>query len=530
MFLIRRLILSAAMFVLFCVWLVAAGVVLGETQPQPAPQLSDFVSEEAAGKISAAVPEAASAKPAKPRKVLVLTESAEALATAQKVSGHKFVPHESAPHCAEAVVELGRKTGAFEATVVTGAEGFTPENLNAYDAVVLANVYLDKKFYAVPATVVDKKTGRTRPHYLQEEEKPIFAARQRALEDFLRSGRGLIGIHNATAAGLGWPEYNTMIGGTHFGHAWWAHQTVPVKLDDPSHPLCAAFGGKGFEVQDDIYYFTTPYSRENLHVLLSVDTARAPKSMTDDRADGDYPISWIKSYGQGRVFYTSLGHQAETFQNAAFMRHLLDGIQYALGDLKADASSGKPLPARGDFVKMPGFEPLFDGQVRESLRLIGPNGWAPKGDIIRWVTGPDSGTHCSTKETYGDFVMRVDFRLPCMSDSGVIIKRGIQVNIWGWKQGSGQLWGVRLPEVDGQPQSTDPTSRQDRATGEWNTMLLTVKQNRLTTVLNGIEVMNVLLPQSNRAYEQSVALQNHTEPLEFQNIYIKGMPADPAKK
>ena len=117
-----------------------------------------------------------------------------------------------------------------------------------------------------------------------------------------------------------------------------------------------------------------------------------------------------------------------------------------------------------------------------------------------------------------------------MSDSGVIIKRGIQVNIWGWKQGSGQLWGVRLPEVDGQPQSTDPTSRQDRATGEWNTMLLTVKQNRLTTVLNAVEVMNVLLPQSNRAYEQSIALQNHTEPLEFQNIYIKGTPAQPAKK
>jgi hypothetical protein len=78
-----------------------------------------------------------------------------------------------------------------------------------------------------------------------------------------------------------------MIGGTHHGHAWWAHQTVPVKLDDPSHPLCAAFGGKGFDVQDDIYYFTTPYSREDSHVLLSVDTAGAPKSMTDDRPDGD---------------------------------------------------------------------------------------------------------------------------------------------------------------------------------------------------------------------------------------------------
>ena len=83
------------------------------------------------------------------------------------------------------------------------------------------------------------------------------------------------------------------------------------------------------------------------------------------------------------------------------------------------------------------------------------------------------------------------------------------------------MWGVRLPEVDGQPQSTDPTSRQDRATGEWNSMLLTVGKNRLTTVLNGIEVMNVLLPESNRPYEQPVSLQNHGEPLEFQSIYIR---------
>jgi len=521
MFRIRRLVWAAAIFALSCAWVLDPGDVLGEPQPQPSPELSDFVGEEAAEKISAAVPETVSSRPAKPRKVLVLTESAEALATAQKVSGHKFVPHESAPYCAEAVVQIGRKTGAFEATVVTDAEGFTPENLNGYDAVVLANVYLDKKFYGVPATGVDKKTGKTRPHYLQEEEKPIFASRQRALEEFVRSGRGLIGIHNAAAAGLGWPEYNVMIGGTHHGHAWWAHQTVPVKPDDPSHPLCAAFGGKGFEVQDDIYYFTAPYTRENLHVLLSVDTARAPKSMTDDRPDGDYPISWVKPYGRGRVFYTSLGHQAETFQNAAFLKHLLDGIQFALGDLKADASPGKPLPARPDFVKMPGFTPLFDSQVGD-LDIGGSKDWAPRGGVIHWMSGPGSCTYCRTKKSYGDFVMRVDYRLPCMSDSGVFVKRGVQVNIWGWKQGSGQLWGVRLPDVDGQPQSTDPTSRQDRATGEWNSMLLTVKENRLTAVLNGIEVMNVLLPESNRPYEQPVSLQNHGEPLEFQNIYIRG--------
>jgi type 1 glutamine amidotransferase len=518
----RRLAGPFALAAFACV--VRMPVAPAAPKPPPPPTfktLEEWVGAEAMGKIAAAAPQAASAKPARPRKVLVLTESVEALNRASTEAGHKFVPHPSAPHCAQAVVQLGRKTGAFEAAVVTDAEGFSADKLAPYDAVVLANVYLDKKFYGVPSGGQDKKTGKVRPHYLQEEEKPVFAARQKAFEEFVRSGKGLVGIHNATAAALGWPEYNALIGGTHFGHAWWAHQTVPVKLDDPRHPLNAAFDGKGFDVQDDIYYFAAPYSRETLHVLLSVDTPKAPKSLTDDRPDGDYPVSWIKPCGQGRVFYTALGHQAETFQNPAFLRHLLDGIQYALGDLKADAAPGKPLPPRPDFVAMPGFTPLFDGKVGPDLNLNVPKDWTPRDGLIPWIMGPGSCNACATKKAYGDYALRVDFRLPCMSDSGVFVKRGIQANIWGWRQGSGQLWNMRLPNgPDGKPQSTDPTSRQDRATGEWNAFLITMKGNRLKTILNGVEVMDVLLPE-NKQYETPVTLQNHGEPAEFKNLYIR---------
>jgi len=485
--------------------------------PTKTPELSDFVRQEAAEKIAAALPTVAAARPAKPRKVLVLTGSAEALHHAATTRNRKFVPHASAPHCAEAVVGLGRKTGAFEAVVVTDADGFTAENLKSYDAIVLANVYLNKKFYGVPVT-----GGREEkmPMYLREEEKPIFAARRKAFEEFVRSGKGLVGIHHAAASALDWPEYNVMIGGTHFGHAWWAHQTVPLKLDDSQSPLCAAFAGKGPEISDDIYYFTAPYSRERVHVLLSVDTAKAPKSLTDDRPDGDYPVSWIKPYGQGRVFYTSLGHREETFQNAAFLKHLLAGIQYALGDLKADASPGKSLPPRSDFVAMPGFTPLFDGEIRELT--TGRKQWRPSHGVIDWGMGPDPCTSCKTKNAYGDYTLRVDFRMPCVSDSGVFVKGGVQVNIWAVSEGSGQLHAIRLPPgPDGKPQSTDPASCQDRPIGEWNTMLITYQKNGVAVVLNGIKVMNALLPEVEPPYERTITLQYHREPLKFKNIYIR---------
>jgi hypothetical protein len=474
----------------------------------------------AAEKIAAAAPDAPAVKPAKPRRVLVLTESAAALEGARKLFDRRLVPHESAPYCAHAVAELGRKTGAFGAIVATDAAVFTPEKLREFDAIVLANVYLDKELYGVPVAEGagrNKKTGVLRPLYLQEDEEPVFAARRKAFEDFVRSGKGLVGIHNAAAAGLGWPEYNAIIGGTHYGHAWWKHETVPVKLDDPEHPLNRAFDGRGFDVQDDIYYFTTPYSRKNLRVLLSVDTARAPDTMTDDRPDGDYPISWVKTYGHGRVFYTSLGHRSETFQMAPFLKHLLDGIQYALGDLKADASGGEPLPPRPSHRAMPGWRPLFDGANLDAWNTHKPS-WRVEDGLVRFNAGK-GGFH--SRDRFTDYDLRVDFRLPCGSDSWVMVKRGIQVNIWDRHVGSGQLWGVRLPEVDGKPQSTDPTSRQDRMTGEWNTFLLRVENNRLRTVLNGIEVMNVLLPKSKRDYNQPISLQNHGEPMEFKHIYVR---------
>jgi type 1 glutamine amidotransferase len=58
------------------------------------------------------------------------------------------------------------------------------------------------------------------------------------------------------------------------------------------------------------------------------------------RADGDYAISWIREWGKGRVFYTSLGHQPAAFMNPKILGHILAGVQYALGDLDADATPG----------------------------------------------------------------------------------------------------------------------------------------------------------------------------------------------
>jgi hypothetical protein len=102
----------------------------------------------------------------------------------------------------------------------------------------------------------------------------------------------------------------------------------------------APFGGKGFEIRDEVFQFQKPWSRQDLHVLLSIDTDKTdmdPKRrfLPERCADKGFAISWVKSCGKGRVFYTSLGHNQHIFWNAPVLEHFLAGIQFALGDLPA---------------------------------------------------------------------------------------------------------------------------------------------------------------------------------------------------
>ena len=79
-----------------------------------------------------------------------------------------------------------------------------------------------------------------------------------------------------------------------------------------------------------------------MHVLLSVDTGRKAKPIHKllpvREQDKDFPLAWIRMEGKGRVFCSGMGHVPDMFWNAPLLAHFLAGIQFALGDLKADAA------------------------------------------------------------------------------------------------------------------------------------------------------------------------------------------------
>lgn len=258
--------------------------------------------------IQQAAPEKPPAKPAKPRRVLVW--------------GHTWT-HAPNPFAEQALEILGRKTGAFTATVSDDPRLLLGDRLPQFDALVMNNIHEREPF-------LPENFGQLPPEQKAAAAKFDAAVKESILQ-YVGSGKGLVGIHAATAALQNWPEYGEMIGGLYGGHI---HREVVIKIDDPQHPVTACFAGRPWTVRDEIYLFREPYSRDRVHVLLSLDIGQMPDP--GKRPDADYPISWIRRYGEGRVFYTTLGHEAATYWNRLFLEHLLAGVQWAVGDLPGE--------------------------------------------------------------------------------------------------------------------------------------------------------------------------------------------------
>jgi type 1 glutamine amidotransferase len=256
-------------------------------------------------KINKALPETAPAKPERPRKILIYS----------KTLGFR---HSSIPVGVRAITLMGDKTGAYTAVHTEDESFFEPEKLKVFDAVFMLNTTGD---------CLRPKNGATK-----EREELL----KKSLVDFVAGGKGLCGVHSATDTYHGWKDYNKMMGGTFAGHPW--HTKVPVKNLAPKHPLNAAFGGKDFEITDEIYQFRAdtalPTERK---FLLSLDTDKMDVK-AGNRKDGLYPVSWAATFGKGRTFYCSLGHREEIYWNPMILRHYLAGIQYVLGDLPADVT------------------------------------------------------------------------------------------------------------------------------------------------------------------------------------------------
>ncbi len=262
-------------------------------------------------KVEKALPEKAPAKPKATRNILVFS----------KTAGFR---HSSIELGTKAIAMMGDKTGAYTVTATEDESFLEPEKLAKFDAVFMLNT-TENCF---------RPKGGTKEEADKREE-----LLKKSLEDFVASGKGLIGVHSATDTYKKWDAYNKMMGGAFVSHPW--HKKVPVKVVDPKSPITAVFDGKDFEIADEIYMFRddTALAKDRKFLLvMDIEKMDEKDKAGGKRKDGTYPISWINTYGKGRCFYCSLGHREEIFWNPTILQYYLAGIQYALGDLEADAT------------------------------------------------------------------------------------------------------------------------------------------------------------------------------------------------
>lgn len=249
--------------------------------------------------------------------------------------------HSSIPTAEKVIAELGQKSGAFTVDYAR-VEPNSPEFKGADGKPDAAKVNA-----AITSVLAEKMS----PEALKNYDAVVFANTtgdlpipdRQAFLDWIKSGKGFVGMHSCSDTYHGFPPFIEMLGGEFKTHG--AQVEVDAINQDSKSPACHHLPAS-WKVFDEIYQFIN-FDRTKVHGLLTLD--KHPNNKTP----GDYPVSWCKLHGKGRVFYTSLGHREDVWdpnwkdgkgqrKNSpeiaeAYQQHILGGIKWALGLARGNA-------------------------------------------------------------------------------------------------------------------------------------------------------------------------------------------------
>lgn len=226
--------------------------------------------------------------------------------------------HGDAIVCAnEAFRVAAEKTGAFTVKFSADYNDLRPENLAGYDVLVLNNTT-----------------------NLKVKDNPFLAW---SIPDFVSGGKGLVSLHAGCDNFADCPAAANVAAGCFAGHPWGAGGTWSFEVADPKNPVSKAFvdafKGVKFKMSDEIYQHRPPaYDDGKVHALITLDFSD-PEVEKRDRIRKEstfYPVSWLRRFGKGRVFYSTFGHDARGWTEPVRLRHFFDGYLYAAGLLECD--------------------------------------------------------------------------------------------------------------------------------------------------------------------------------------------------
>lgn len=387
--------------------------------------------------------------------------------------------HDAIPVGIQTIRDLGAANN-FTVTATEDAAAFTTANLAQYEAVVFLNT-----------------TGDV-----------LNATQQTAFESYIGSGRGYVGVHAAADTEYDWPFYGNLVGAWFASHP--AIQQANIKVEDRGH---AATGHlpQTWTRTDEWYNYRTN-ARSTAHVLATLDES----SYSGGGMGADHPLSWCKSYGGGRSFYTGAGHTQASYAESNFRNHLLGGIRYASGRSKADCRPET------------GYTPLYNGSTT-GWSQAGPGNFTNSDATLTSVGG--MGLYWYSAKQFTNYSLKLDWKLAGDDNSGVFIgfppssdpqsaiDNGYEVQIDATDavdRTTGAIYTFKAADIAARDAALN-------APGEWNTYELLVDGERLQVFLNGVKINDFTNTNPVRSLAGHIGIQNHGtgDDAYFRNIRIK---------
>lgn len=254
----------------------------------------------------------ADAADSKPLKVFFLTQSGG--------FQHSAVKRPSADKLSlaeETVTNIGKESGVFTVQCSKDASLITADLLKDMDVVM---------FYST-GNILGKNEpvkAKTPEEEWQKKDEPIPFTEDtwKAFDAWLKSGKAMVGIHSATDTGANFKPFYSLINGSFAGHPWGSGTEVVFTNHEPSHPAVAMWPAE-FGFKEEIYQYKN-YDMSAVRVLLSLNMEKTGLKMPRL-----VPVSWVRDYEKGRLFYTNLGHNESTWKNPTFQSHILAGLKWA---------------------------------------------------------------------------------------------------------------------------------------------------------------------------------------------------------
>jgi type 1 glutamine amidotransferase len=217
--------------------------------------------------------------------------------------------HDSVSHALASLERWGKETDLWDTHIRTDVQLITKKklegnakNLDYFDAIA---------FYTTA-------------------ELPMTPDQKADLLTFVRDeGKGFIAMHSAGDTFYKWPEYGEMVGGYFDEHPWNTFQ-APIIVEDRDHPATRHLP-KRMVIHDEIYQYKN-WDRDKLRVLMRLDESAIDlKNPRVKRTDQDFAVTWVKNYGKGRVFATSLGHREEVYDMPEIRKMYIEAVKWVMG-------------------------------------------------------------------------------------------------------------------------------------------------------------------------------------------------------